>query len=164
MGFFFLCNFMMFRNDRVHCKLMVVFVCLYITLPYYHHYADLYECVEHLKYLSGTLCLECVYKLKWILSIIFHAIYGAVRIRLTHFSDDDDYENMCSFIYLIIITSYVWPICHCLGLSDEIILCPVCLFTFFRLQFENDCPTIGLGKWSVFDDLLWEMGGRFNTR
>ena len=38
-------------------------------------------------------------KIKSILSIIFHAIYGAVRIELTHFSYDD-FENMCTLSYL----------------------------------------------------------------
>ena len=49
-----------------------------------------------LKCLSGTFCPECVSKA--ILSIIFHAIYGAVRIQRTHFSYDD-FGNMCTLSY-----------------------------------------------------------------
>ena len=40
--------------------------------------------------MSGTFCL----KIKSILSIIVPAIYGAVRIQLTH-SSYDDCENTC---------------------------------------------------------------------
>ena len=46
-----------------------------------------------------TFCLECVSKIKSILlSIIYHEIYGAVRIQLTHFSYDDC-ENTCTLSY-----------------------------------------------------------------
>ena len=40
----------------------------------------------------------CVYEMKTVLSIIFHAIYGAVCIQLTHFSYDDS-ENTCISSY-----------------------------------------------------------------
>ena len=42
--------------------------------------------------------VECVSKNKSILSIIFHAIYGAVCIQPTHFSYGDG-ENMCTLSY-----------------------------------------------------------------
>ena len=41
---------------------------------------------------------ECVSKIKSILSIIFHVMYGAVRIQFTHFSYDDC-ENTCTLSY-----------------------------------------------------------------
>ena len=41
---------------------------------------------------------ECVSRIKSILSVIFHAIYGAVCIQLTHLSYDD-YENACTLSY-----------------------------------------------------------------
>ena len=63
-----------------------------MLLPHYHQYADLSEGIELLKYLSDTFCLECVSKIRSILSIIVHAIYGSVCIRLIHFSDND-FEN-----------------------------------------------------------------------
>ena len=77
---------------------MIVSVCLRIKLPHYHHYADKSEGIEFLKCLSGTFCLECVSEINSILSIIVHAIYGAVRIQLTHFSSDDC-ENTCILSY-----------------------------------------------------------------
>ena len=77
---------------------MIILICLHITLPHFHHYADLSEVIELLKCFSDTCCLKCVSKIKWILSFIFHAIYGAVWIQLTHFSYDDC-ENMCTLSY-----------------------------------------------------------------
>ena len=85
----------MCANNKVHYDPMVVFLCLHITLPHYHHDADLYESVELLKYVSCISCLECVSEIKSILKIIFHAIYGAVRIQLIYFSYDYC-ENMCT--------------------------------------------------------------------
>ena len=78
--------------------IMVVFIYLHITWPHYHHHADLSEGIELLKCLSGSFCLECVSRIKSILSIIFHAIYVAVCIQLTQFFYDDC-ENMCTLSY-----------------------------------------------------------------
>ena len=94
----FLCSLMMCANSRGHYEPMVIFICLYIPLPHYHHYSDLSEIIELLKCSSDTFCLKCVSKIKSILSIILHAIHGAVRIQLTHFSYSD-YENMCTLAY-----------------------------------------------------------------
>ena len=55
-----LCCLMMCTNNQVHYDPMVVFVCLHITLPYYHHYADLSEGMKLLQFLSGMLCWVCV--------------------------------------------------------------------------------------------------------
>ena len=65
-------------------KYMAEFACLKNRLPHYH-YADLLEGIGLLKCLSGTFCLECVSEIKWIISIICLAVYGTVRIQLTHF-------------------------------------------------------------------------------
>ena len=85
-------------NNKVHYDQMVLFDSLHITLPHYHHYADLSESIAFLKCVSGTFCLECVPKIKSIISIISHALYGAVRIQLTHLSYDDC-ENTCTLSY-----------------------------------------------------------------
>ena len=61
----------------------------------YHDYAFLSEGIELLKCLSDLFSIECVSKIRLVLSIIFHAIYGAVCIQLTHFSYDDC-ENTCT--------------------------------------------------------------------
>ena len=89
---------MVCTNNRVHYGLMVVYGYLHITLPHYHHYAILFEGIALLKCLSNIFCVECVSKNRSVLSIIFHAIYGAVCIQLTHFSHDDC-ENTLNWSY-----------------------------------------------------------------
>ena len=119
-----LCNLMMCANDRVHYGPMIVFVCLHITVPHYHHYADISEGIGLLKLHS----VQCVSNIKSILSSNFPEIYGAVCIRFTHFSSNDCENNVR---YLDInITSEVWPIYHCLWLGHETMVCVVCLSIF----------------------------------
>ena len=65
---------------RVQYGLMVIYGYLHITLPHYRHYADLSEGIELLKCLSDIVCVECVSKMRSVLSSIFHTIYGAVCI------------------------------------------------------------------------------------
>ena len=74
---------------------MVVYGYLYITLPRYHHYADIYEGIEQLKCLSDIFCLKCLSKIRPVLSITSYAIYGAVGIQLDPFFYDDC-ENTCT--------------------------------------------------------------------
>ena len=45
-------------NIRLYCDPVVAFVRLHITRPHYNHYADLSECIELLKILSGRFCFE----------------------------------------------------------------------------------------------------------
>ena len=49
--------------------------------------------------LSGTFSLECVSKIKSILSIIFHAIYGLCVFSFLFNFSCDDCENTCSLSY-----------------------------------------------------------------
>ena len=73
-------------------------------------------------------------------------------LRLSHFSQLSfmQFMGLCVFsfpiyltmivrirvIYLIFtIKSEVWPICHCLGLGHETLVCAVCLSIFFELFF-----------------------------
>ena len=72
-------------------------------------------------------CVEYVSKIKSILSIVFHAIYGAVCIRLTRFSYDDC-ENMCTlFNFHHQIGWSNDPIAIVLVLRHETMVCAVCL-------------------------------------
>ena len=91
-------NLMMCANNQVNSGLMVIFLCLHMTLPHYLHQADLSEGIELLKFLSGIFYLDCVSKIKSMLLIICHSIYGAVHIQLTHFSYDDC-KNTCTLFY-----------------------------------------------------------------
>ena len=58
--FLLLCNFVMCVNNRIQYGPMVVFVFLYLTQPHYHHYPDVSEGIELIKYLSGIFCWVCV--------------------------------------------------------------------------------------------------------
>lgn len=64
---------MMCANENVHFGLKIVFVCLHITLPHYHHYAEISEDIELLN-ACQVHSVECVSKIKSIISIIFHHI------------------------------------------------------------------------------------------
>ena len=96
LGLFLLlmCTLILCKNNQIPYELMVIFVCLHFTLPQYRHYVGVSEDIELLKcFLPGTL--ECMSKIKSILSIIVHALYGAVCIQLTHVSCDVC-EIMCT--------------------------------------------------------------------
>ena len=83
------------ENNQIHYGLIVVFVCLRITLPHYHHYAHIYEGIELLKclYILSNVCLRLSQ-----FSMILYAIYGAVCGQLTHFSYNEC-ANTCTSSY-----------------------------------------------------------------
>ena len=122
---------------------------------HYHHYADLSEGTELLKCLPDIFCLECVSKIRSVLSMIFHAIYGTVFIQLTHFSYDDC-EN--TYTWSIIIKSEVWPICHCLRSGNETMVCAVCLSIFLwgkhrePWEYPHGCHKM---EWNIY---IWTVG------
>ena len=114
---------------------MVTLICFDITPPHYHHHIDTSESIE-----LQLHSVECLLKIKLILSTIFHAIYGILFIQLTNFSYDDC-ENMCTYL-IFIIKSEVCTICHCLGLGNETMAYSVFLYSctyFFRyiLNFSD---------------------------
>ena len=127
-----LCSLIMCANNQVHYGLMVLYGYLHITLPHYH--ADLSESIELLKYLSDIFCLKCVSMIRSVLSIIVHAIYGAVCIQLTHFPYDDC-ENTCTWSYY---HHHVWTVCCCLGLSHETMVCALCLSIFLYIYVSEN--------------------------
>ena len=130
-----LCGLMMCANNRLHYDRMVVYGYLHITLPHYHHYADLLEYIELLQCSADILCLECVSKIRSVLSIILHVIYGAVCTQLNH---------AIPVLHLIVIKSKVWPICRCLGLGHEtMVLLYVSLYSYnerycLRMLFSKE--------------------------
>ena len=90
--------------------------------------------------------MECVSKIKHILSVIHNAICGAVCFQFAHFSCDD-WENIYIYIYIlcliIIIKSEIWTITHCLGLSHETMVSVVCLSIFSSSQHNRLCIATG---------------------
>ena len=124
---------MMYANNRVHYGLMVVYRYPHIILPHYHYHADLSEGIELLKGLSDIFCLECVYKIRSVLSNIFHAIYIYIYMRLCILSLPIYLMVIVKIHvldFIVIIKFEVWPICICLGLGHETMVCAVCLSIF----------------------------------
>ena len=74
-------------------------------------------------------------KIKLILSIILHAIYGAVYIQLTHFSYDDCGDACTLSYYHHQIGSMTH--CNCSGLGHETMICVVCLSRFLSAEPET---------------------------
>ena len=78
---------MMSANNWIRFGLQIVFVCLYITTSHYDHCAKLSEGIEFIKCLRYFV--ECVSKIKHILSVIHYTLCGAVCCQFTHFICDD---------------------------------------------------------------------------
>ena len=78
--------------------------------------------------------VECVSKIKHILSVIHYTICGAVCFQFTRFPCDD-WEN----IYCVLLSSsnrkYVLFIAHCLGLGHETMVSAICL-SIFLLKYS----------------------------
>ena len=137
--FSLLCSLIVGTNNGIHYDPMVIFVCWHFTPHYYHHYANVPEDAEHACQVHSV---ERVSKINSILSIIFHAIYGAVRIQLIYLLSDGC-ENMCTSSNQHYHGSI--PICHFRvrswnnGLS--ILLCLYYWrFTIFQcMQFLTSC-------------------------
>ena len=98
----------------------------------------------HLKVLDFLItCLihsrECVSKIKSIFSIIFYSMCMTVMF------------NVRSVLYLdIIIKLEVWPICYCLGLGLEKMVCGPYLFisSWYYIQHCNDNIRIYIRQWT----------------
>ena len=94
-------QFMVSANSRIRFALQIVLVCLYSTPSLYHQCAKLSEDIELIKCLSDIF-VECVSKIKHILSVIHYTIHyticGAVCFQFTH-SPCDDWENIYTSTY-----------------------------------------------------------------
>ena len=85
-----------------------------------------------------TPFVECVSKIKHIISVIYYTICGAVFFQLWWLRE--------YILCIIIIKSEVWTITHCLGLSHETMVSAVCLSTFSweRTTFSNQLCQINI--------------------
>ena len=116
----------------VHIEPMVIFICLHITLPHFHLYADLPESIEFLKCLSGTFSSVCLRLSK------FAQLFFTQYMGLCVFSSPISLMmivRICVSYLITIIKLEVWPICHCLGLDNETMVCIVCVLVFFIFLF-----------------------------
>ena len=73
--FIIIVQFMMSSNNRMRFDLQIVFVCLYITSSHYHHCANLSEDTELIN-ACQIYFVECVSKIKHILSVVHYTLYG----------------------------------------------------------------------------------------
>ena len=94
---------------------------------HYHHRANYLKALN-LQNACPIYFVECVSKIKHILSVIHYTICGAVCFQFTHFL------VMIEIIYIlcliIIIKSEVWTITRCLGSGHETMVSALCLSTF----------------------------------
>ena len=101
LGFVFIIivQFMMSTNNRIRFGLQIVFVCLYITPSQYHHCANWSEDIE---LIDGCQIyfIECVSKIKHILSVIHYTICGAACFQFTHVPCDD-WDKIYIYIYTL---------------------------------------------------------------
>ena len=88
---------MMSANNRIRFVLKIVSVSLYITSSHYHHCADSSKDIELMKRLSDIF-VECVSKIRHILSVIHYTIRRAVCFQFTHFPCDDR-QNIYALSY-----------------------------------------------------------------
>ena len=115
-----------------HGRPMGVLFCLNITLLNYHHYAGLLL----FRYTLSSVCLrlsrfsQLSYMQYMGLRVFGLPIYLMMiaRIRVLHLD--------------IIIKSEVWPICLCLGLGHETLVCAVCLSVFLWKRFPYWWPFV----------------------
>ena len=95
--FIIIVQFMMSANIRIRFGLQIVLVCLYNTPSHYHHCVNLSEGIELINACQIHF-VECVSKIKHILSVIHYTTCGAVCFQFTHFSCDDC-ENIYTLSY-----------------------------------------------------------------
>ena len=124
----------MSADNRIRFVLTIVFVCFYITPTHYHHCANLSEDIELIKCLSDIF-VECMSKIRHILSVIHYTIRGAVFSVYSF--PCNDWKNIDTLL-IIIIKSGVWTITHCLGLGHETMVCAVCLFVFLQMKQNRE--------------------------
>ena len=78
----------MSANIGIRFGLQIVLICLYSTPSHYHHCANLSEGIELIKCMSDIF-VECVSKIKHILTDIHYTICGALCFQFTHLCCDD---------------------------------------------------------------------------
>ena len=123
-----LCSLIMCANNRVQYDAMVIFVCctsnyiIFIIMQTYlkvlvHSASGVCLRLSIFSQLSVMQYMEpCVFSVHIFLMMI-------VRIRV---------------LYLITnIKSEMWPICHCIGLGHEAMVCALCIFYIFKKHIKS---------------------------
>ena len=114
------------------------------------------EDIEIIKCLSDIF-VECVSKIRYMLSIIHYKIRGAVCFQFNHFPCDDR-ENIHACL-IIIIKSEVWTITHCLGVrswNNGVRCMSFCTLIIEVLEDNVDgWPRMIFGDRKTWDQTLW---------
>ena len=124
--FIIIVQFIISANKRIRFVLKIVYVCLYITPPHYHHCANISEDIELVKCLSDIFCRVCEQDRAYSLH---YTIRGAVCFQFTHFPCDD-WDNIYSLSYYHHQIGIMHN-CPFLELGNETMVCAVCLSVFF---------------------------------
>ena len=94
-------------------------------------------CIRIWSYWTSKMLLsDCVSKIKSILSVIVHAIFGSVCVQLTH-SSYDDFGNMCTLSYY-----HYWL---CWGLGHKTMLCAVCFSISLLIIYLRQMMRVAFG-------------------
>ena len=137
-----LCSVMMCTNNRVHYDPMVVFVCLNIIST-------------SLSSLGRPIWRYCISKI--LVSNILSRMCVCLRFSQFSWLSLMQYVGLCVFsllislmmivrihvLYLIMTKSEVWPVCHCLGLGHETMVCVVYPSIFL---FKIKKPTVSCSR------------------
>ena len=98
---------------------------VFFKLPHCHHYADVFEGIE-LPTTFQIHSVQCVSKMKslnYLSCDIWGCLYSACPFLLWEYI----------YIYFILLSSSkseIWPICHCLRLGHETMVCAACFYIF----------------------------------
>ena len=109
---------MAWANNWVNYDLKIVFVCLHITLSYYHHYADLSESIVHISSVTYTLC-DLVHSFNHLLSNIISCVISSNLFLLI-------IVRMFVLYRIINIKSEIWIPSRCLISIHLIMVCAIC--------------------------------------
>ena len=114
-------------------RLQIVFVCLYITLYHYYHYANFI-------WRHWTYKMPVKYNLSsvWVRLSIFSQLSIIQYVGLCVFSLPIFFvmiERIYILCLIIIIKSEVWTITHCSGIGHETMVCAACVSKFLWQYF-----------------------------
>ena len=108
-------SLMMCAYNQVHYGSMIIFMCLHIKLPHYHHYADLSEGIELQKCMSGNSVSSVYLRFSQFSQLSFMQYVGLCLLSLPISLIIVIIRILC---HIIIIKSELWSICHCVGLKS----------------------------------------------
>ena len=143
---------MMSANNRIRFVLKIVFVCLSITPSHYHHCANLSEGIE--LDACQIYFVECVSKIRHILSVIHHTIRGAVFFfcfvfQFTHYPCDWENIYTLSYYHHQIGSMNYYPLFRVRLWNNGVRCMSFCILNA-QCQVSINCCSHGVNKGSIF--------------